>query len=413
MAGSSLAPLRHRPFRRLWIGSFVSNVGTWMETIALGRYVAETTQQAVWSGIIAAAGFLPTAVIGLLGGALADRMSKKRLLMGATAVQALIAAVVTLLVRGGDATPANLTILTLLAGCAAAIGFPAFQASMPDLVPPEDLPGAIGLSSVQWNLGRVLGPVLAGVAIAVGNIELALLLNTISFVAVIIAILPITIPRRPPQANRPPVLTTIVDGWKIVRNEPGLRVMNQLMSLNTLIAAPFIALIPAMVEKVLKEGRVANSVLVTAQGIGAVCAGLAIGPAVTKFGIRRVMLGSVGALPLCLVLYGGAPNLWTMAPALLLVGGFYMAALSAFSTVGQTRAPAEYRGRVMAINNAVLGSLYPLGAVMQGDLADRIGLRSVTIGSGVVLGVVLLGVWLVRRGITAALSTPVAAPAAA
>jgi MFS family permease len=411
MPGSSLAPLRHRPFRRIWIGSFVSNVGTWMETIALGRYVAETTHRAVWSGIIAAAGFLPTAVIGLLGGALADRLSKKRLLVGATVVQGLIAAVVTVLVRSDHATPANLAGLTLLAGCASAIGFPAFQASMPDLVPPEDLPGAIGLSSVQWNLGRVLGPVLAGIVIAAGDIPFALLLNTLSFLAVIVAVAPISIPRRPPLADRPPVLRTIMDGWGIVRKEPGLRVMNLTMCMNTLIAAPFIALIPAMVEKVLKAGRGANSVLVTAQGIGAVVAGLSMGSLVSRFGIRRTMVGSIGLLPIGLVLYGGAPNLWLMAPALLLVGGAYMAALSSFSTIGQTRAPAEYRGRVMAINNAVLGSLYPLGAVVQGSLGDRVGLRWVTAGSGLLLGLVLVGVWLIRRGATRALDTPANAEA--
>ena len=380
----------------MWLGSLVSNVGTWMETVALGRYVAETTGKAVWTGILAAAGFLPTAIVGLIGGALADRASRKRMMIVGSLAQAAIAAVVTALVAAERATPTGLSLLALASGCAGAISFPAFQSAIPDLVGPEDLPAAIGLGSVQWNLGRVLGPVLAGLAISLGSIGTALAINTASFFAVVIAVAPVAIPQRPPSANRPPVLRTIADGWRIVRTEPGLRVMNAAMCVNTLVAAPFIALIPAMVEKVLHAGRSANSVLVTAQGIGAVVAGLAIGPLVIRFGVRRVMVGAMAATALALVAYGAAPGLVLMAPALAVVGGSYMTSLSSFSTVGQTRAPAEYRGRVMAINNAVLGLLYPVGAVAQGALGDRIGLRTVTIGSGIVLGGVLAVVAVVR-----------------
>ncbi len=393
MARPSFSPLRHRAFRLIWIGSLVSNIGTWMETVALGRYVADTTGRAAWSGLIAAAAFLPTAFVGLIGGALADRASRRGLLIASNLVQAVIAVIVTMLVAKDHATPAGLTALTLAAGCAAAIGFPSFQAALPDLVPPEDLPAAIGLSSVQWNLGRVVGPALAGLAIVIGGIPVALGINAASFLAVVVAVSLVAIPRAPASAVRRPILASVSDGFRVVRREPGLRVMNTTMCVNTLIAAPFIGLIPAMVRLVLHGGKGVNSVLVTAQGVGAVIAGLTIGGMIAKRGVRPVMMTTIVTTGVGLVLYGLAPNIWLMAPALGIVGMAYMASLSSFSTVAQMRAPTELRGRVMSVNNAVLGLLYPAGLIVQGLLADRVGMREVTVGSGAVL----LAALLVRR----------------
>ena len=374
-----------------------------METVALGRYVADTTGRAAWSGLIAAAAFLPTAFVGLIGGALADRASRRGLLIASNVIQAVIAVIVTVLVAGHHATPAGLTMLTLAAGCASAIGFPSFQAALPDLVPAEDLPAAIGLSSVQWNLGRVVGPALAGLAIVIGGIPVALGINAVSFLAVVVAVSLVAIPRAPATAERRPILSAVFDGFRIVRREPGLRVMNTTMCLNTLIAAPFIGLIPAMVRLVLQGGKGVNSVLVTAQGVGAVIAGLAIGGLIAKRGIRPVMVGTITVTGIGLVLYGLAPNIWLMAPALGVVGMAYMASLSSFSTIAQMRAPTELRGRVMSVNNAVLGLLYPAGLIIQGVLADRIGMREVTAGSGVVLLAVMAVRRLVQPAATSAL----------
>ena len=380
-----------------------------METVALGRYVADATGKAAWSGIIAAAGFLPTAFVGLIGGALADRTSRRALLIGSNIVQAIVAVVVTILVAHGDATPAGLTLLTLVTGCAGAIGFPSFQAALPDLVPPEVLPAAIGLSSVQWNLGRVVGPVLAGLAIALGGISTALAINAASFLAVVVAVSLVAIPRAAKTAERRPLFRAVAQGFEIVRREPGLRIMNTTMCVTTFVAAPFIGLIPAMVRKVIHGGRGVNAVLITAQGIGAVVAGVLIGSMVARHGIRRVLLAAVTATGLSLILYGLAPNVLLMAPALGLVGCAYMASLSSFSTVAQMRAPAELRGRVMSVNNAVLGLLYPAGLIMQGLAADRVGMRQVTVTSGLVLLAVLTLGRVIRPGATSALAVPSAA----
>src|SRR5258706_3456923 len=161
----SFAPLRHPAYARLWSGAFVSNIGTWMETVALGIYVTKLTHEAAWTGTIAAAAFVPIAFFGPIGGALADRFPRKWLLMATTIVQTGLASLLAVLFAVGHPTAPVLTLIVLGNGICAGLGFPAFQAILPDLVPVEDLPGAIALSSAQYNLGRVFGPALAGVVI--------------------------------------------------------------------------------------------------------------------------------------------------------------------------------------------------------------------------------------------------------
>ena len=161
--------MRHRAYARLWVAAFVSNIGTWMESIALGIYVVQLTHQAVWAGAVAGAAFLPIAFFGPIGGALADRFPRKWLLMGTTLAQTGLATLLTVLFATGSPSAPVVTLIALGNGIAAALGFPAFQALLPDLVPTEDLPGAIALSSAQFNLGRVVGPALAGVVVSIGG----------------------------------------------------------------------------------------------------------------------------------------------------------------------------------------------------------------------------------------------------
>ena len=408
----SFAPFRNRDFALFWSGAFVSNIGTWMETVAFGVYVTNLTGKAVWPGLVAAATFVPTAFLGPVGGALADRMPRKAILLGTTAVQMLFAGLITTLMVTGSPAPIVVAMVAFGSGCAAAIGFPAYQAMIPDLVPLEDLPGAIALGSAQWNLGRIIGPLLAGVAIKLGggSVEWALGANTVSFFAVVVVLLLITLPRPAADARSVKIIAAIRSGFRLVRADPGLRIVIQTMSLNTLLAAPFIALIPAMAIKVLganKDGS-AVSVLVTAQGIGAVAAALAIGPLGARRGMRWIMVRSVGLVPFALILYAIAPNLPLSAIAIVFVGALYLASLSCFTTIAQQRAPAEFRGRVLSVNNVILGTLYPIGAALQGFLADHFGLRTVTAGSAIVMLGALVAVRTLRPGYTNALDTPLA-----
>jgi MFS family permease len=405
MVSASFAPLLRTPYRRVWIGNFVSNAGTWMQTAALGYYVAAATEQASWSALVAAAEFVPTAVLAPFGGALADRWSRKALLMTGTFLQGLLAAILTFLMVVGEPGPGVITLFALANGIVWALAFPAMQTILPDLVPPEELTAAIGLSSANWNFGRVIGPALGGLVYSYAGIEWVIGVNAASFLAVVAALAPLALPdvRRAVE----PVLASIRTGWRFVRDEPGLRVSVLAMSLNTLLCASFIGLIPAVVVKVFGETKGWNSALITAQGLGAVVTGLTLGSVVERLGVRRLMVGSMVALPGALIVYGAAPTIWFAVPALFAVGMLYFAALQSFTTIAQRRSPTELRGRVLSVNNLVLGAFYPIGLQMQGALGDTVGVREVTIGAAAAMWVVLITVRLARPGITAAVeSTP-------
>ena len=383
MPDSSLTPFRSRGFRLLWGGALVSNIGTWMETVALGYYVADSTGKASWLAIVAAAGFLPGAVVGPIGSAMADRLRRRRVLIIGSVLSGLIASGLALWVGTGDATPAGIAVLAFVAGCVSMFVFPSFQTTLPTLVPREQLVAAVGLSNAQWNIGRVIGPALAAIAIAVGGIQLALWFNAVSYLAVCIAVTLVPF-HQPPGVHRP-VFGALADGFRFARDSSEMRAMLGMMVPTIAIASPFIAFVPQMATNVLGGGSGATSLLVTAQGVGAVVAAFTLGAVTTRFGLARVMLLALGALCPALVLYGLAPTLWLAVLALALVGVTYGYAFTSFSGVAQQAAPDELRGRVLAVNSFVLGVLYPVGSLVQGQLADRVGLRWVTAGSGLLL----------------------------
>ena len=405
----SLAPLRHRTFALLWAGAFASNIGTWMETVAVGILVTTATGRAGWTGLVAAAAFVPNAVLGPLGGALADRLPRKRVLITTTAVQTVLAGTLTLLAATDTARPGLVTLIVLAAGCAMALGFPAYQALLPDLVPRDDLPGAVALSSAQWNLGRVIGPALAGIVIGFGGFEWAFGINTVSFLAVIAVVASFRLPP-PAPVQEASIIASIRAGARFARADPGLRVVIGYMTLNTFLAAPFIALVPAVALKVFGNEDFGTAALVTAQGLGAVLMGLSLGSLFDRFGSRRVLFGVLAGLPLALVAYAIAPNLAVGVVTIFVVGFLYLGALSSFVTIAQLRAPTELRGRVMSLLMMILGALYPLGSVVQGAVADRVGLRVTTAAAGVLLAGALLSARLLRPGIARALDEPVAQP---
>jgi MFS family permease len=296
-------------------------------------------------------------------------------------------------------------LIVLGSGIAQAIGFPSYQALLPDLVPTQELAGAIALSSAQWNLGRVIGPALAGIVIKLGGYAWALGVNAASFFAVIVVLLTLRLPR-PAVEPQGGLLASIGDGARFVRRDPGLRVNVIAMAMTTFVAAPFIALVPAMALEVLHAGAGGTSVLVTAQGIGAVAMGLSVGPLAQRFGARRVLVGGLTVLGPALVAYAFAPSLPASALAIFVVGAAYLGAFASFTTIAQLRAPGHLRGRVLAVNMVLLGSLYPIGSLVQGAAGDAIGLRTTTAIAGVTIAGALLLVRIVRPHFTDAIDAP-------
>jgi MFS family permease len=391
---STFAPLRHRSFATLWVASFVSNVGTWMGNVGLGFHVASTTGQATWTAVIAAAGFLPAFVLGPLGGALADRLDRRRLLTLTNLASAVVLGSMAVAV-GRDADVSVLAVLALLGGACGAIGFPVYQSMIPDLVPNELLVSAVGLGSAQFNLVRVIGPAIAGITIDIAGVETALAVDAASFLAVVAGLALVSVPG-PRPGDRSSIIAAIVAGARALRSDEVLWATFRVMSLALLITSAFIGLVSFMATDVLDGDERTTSILVTAQGLGAVIGALSIGRLTDAFGRHRMFVGALWALPVALVLYGAAPNVWAMAPALAMVGACYLLVINSCIAMSQLRAAPEVRGRVVSLFIAMLGALFPVSAFVQGRLADDVGLRAVTIGSGVVFAAVIAGLTALR-----------------
>jgi MFS family permease len=408
MLSGPLRPFRHRAFLIIWGGAFISNIGTWIESIAVGVYVTEVTGKAGWTGTTAALTFLPTVVFGPFAGALADRFDRRAYLTVVTLAQAVLASALVVLAAGGWLSVGLVALVVFLSGCAFAFLIPAWSAILPDLVPPEDMLGATSLSQAQFNLGRVVGPAVAGIVIAAGGLAWAFGLNAASFAAVLASIALIRLPGPDPEAARarPAVLAQIREGLAFAARDPGVRTALALLGVTSVLVSPFIGLVPAVAIKLFDAGATGTSVLVTAQGVGAVLAALAAGPLGNRFGSRAMLVGAVTAVGPAAVLYGLAPTFPLAVAALFLLGFVYLGVLSGVSVVCQLRAPRELRARAASLFMLVLGGGYPLGLVVHGWLGDRVGLRVVTVTGGLALLAVVVAVRLLAQGQLAALSPP-------
>ena len=412
--GSSFRPLRHRDFALLWSSSLVSNIGTWMQTVAVGALVTEQTGKAGWTALVAVAAFLPLGLLSPVGGAIADRTDRRRWLLVGNLVETALTGGLAVLSATGRASPGVVTFLVFLGGCMAALLFPVQQALVPDLVPRDEVLAASSLGMAHYNLGRVVGPALAAVIVSLGSFTLAFAVNAASFLAVVAALLVLRVPPREPA---PPerLGRAISDGARVAWREPACRSAILLISLAAFLLSPFIALIPAKAALVSTGGAettaAVTGALTTAQGVGAVAGALLVAPLADRFGRRRVVVASLLTTAAGLCVYALAPSVATSVAALGLVGLLYIGVLTGLSTVVLVRAPEAYRARVSSLFFVALGTVYPLGALVQGVVADRVGLADATIGGALLLAAVVTWVRVARPAFLATLDDRAAEPA--
>ena len=407
---AALRPLRHPRYALIWSAGLVSNIGTWLQTVAVGSLVTGLTNNPIWTAVAYVAGFLPMSVLSPVGGALADRLDRRKFTVAATLVETTLAATLAVLVAGGHTAPALINVIVFVAGCVSAIRMPFQQAMLPDLVPHEDLVAAVSLGSAQWNLGRVVGPAFAGLVIVAGSFSLAFTLNAVSFLAVVIAFAIVRVPTPTSHEEWPGVISQMRAGARAVRADAGCRAAMVLVALAAGVGAPFMALIAAMADEFVTGGAkdiaAATGLLTTAQGAGSVVGALALPSLVIRFGRRRVIVGALLAMSVSLVPYALAPSVATAAPALAVTGGIYICVLSGLSAIVQLRAPTEFRGRAISLFWSVMSIVFPVGAFIQGVAARNVGMRTTTLASAVLLGVLTLTLRAVRPAVLDALDDP-------
>jgi MFS family permease len=405
---SSLRPFRHRAFTLLWAAGLVSTIGSWMQTVAVGALVISDTGQATWAVLVAAGAFLPLGLLSPVGGALADRLPRRPVLMLGNAAAAGTAVGLAILVAGGHGSPLALVALVTLQGAASAVIGPFQQAILPDLVPPSEFLAGISLNSAQFNLGRIVGPALAGATVAAFGYPMAFVANAVSFLAVVVAL---AFVRLAPPAGRQAagLFASLRSGFTAARRQPSCWAAITSIGVVAVLASPFIALVPVMARHLTSGGATAvaqtTAVLTTAQGIGAVAGALSLAPLASRLGRGRVLTASLILLPVVLIGYSAAQQPWQGAVGIFAVGLVYIGVLSGLSTVVQLRAPQAYRGRILAFYLVALGVGYPIGSLLQGPVIDRIGLGWTTAGTALTLLVIMALVAAFRPGFVRAVSS--------
>jgi MFS family permease len=375
---ASLRAFRHGNFRRFWLGAFVSNVGTWMETIAVGVWVTQTTGRAGWTATVAALTYLPALVLGPLGGAIADRRDRRQLFVWLTWAQLLVAATLAALALLGRLSLPAVSALAFLGGCANALLAPVSSALLSELVPREDLLSAVSLSSAQYNLGRIVGPGLAALVMAVGGLGAAFSLNALSFVAVMVAVATVQLPA--PEARLHGHLwAEIRTGMRVAHEDAGIRTALWLTFAVGALVAPFIGLLPVFAIQELGRGASGTSLLATAQGLGAVAAAVLAGSLAERWGRQRLLARASTALAVLATLYWLSPNFGLAVLGISFVGAAYLTTLSTLSSVCLSRVSRLLQARVASLYGLVLSTSYGLGLLALGWAGDRFGIRRVMV----------------------------------
>jgi MFS family permease len=393
--GFALRALRHRDLRLFFAGQGVSLVGTWMQQVALAWLVYRLTGSAFVLGVISFCGQFPAFLMAPFAGALADRWSRYRMVVGAQLVAMLQAVLVAALVLGGVAEVWHLIALSVVAGLVSGVDVPARQALLVQLAGgPEDLPNAIALNSSMFNAARLVGPAIGGVLVGWVGEGPVFLLNAVSFIAVLAALAALRVPR-PGAARRGRVLRSVEDGFRYAWESRPIRSLLVLLLLVSVVGIPYVVLLPVFARDLLAGDARTLGLLTSSAGMGSLLGALTLASRDSVRGLGRVIAGATILFGAGLVAFSLSRTAWLSAALLLVVGYGMMATTASINTVLQTVVDDEMRGRVMSLYAMAFVGGAPLGSIAAGALAARVGAPVTVLIGGV--GCVGLGVWFFRR----------------
>ena len=356
-----------------------------MQRVAQGWLVLTLTGSPFWLGMDAFLGDAPFLVFSLFGGVLADRAERRRILLVSQGVQMSCALGLMALILAGQVTLGSILALSFLSGLAQAFGAPAFQALFPTLVPPEEIPKAIALNSIQFNLARVIGPGIAGVAFHQLGAAGCMGLNGLSFVAVVIALA--AIPRRPAAGGgEGSLLEGLKEGVGVVWRRKDLRGLVGLAFLGSACSIPLVTFLPVFAKEVFHGGAGRYSAFLSAFGCGAVLGGLVVATTASRMR-RRGFLGALGLLAygLVTVAFGLSRSTPLSFAFLVAAGACLMVVFSSFMTLVQTSVGDSLRGRVVSIYSLAFRGGMPIGNLAAGAAASAAGAPAILVACGVAL----------------------------
>lgn len=387
----AVAPLHIQAFRRLWTASVLSNVGSFLQTVAASWLMLELTGSPLWVGAMASATTLPLLFFALPAGALADLTDRRRILLVSQSLMGMAAMAMALLWFADLVTPSRLLALGILLGVGQAFNLPAWQALVPDIVPRGLVAGAVSLNSASFNVARAVGPALGGALVATAGPGLAFALNAVSYVGVIAAIASFRGGRWHDDADAS-ITSAIALGVRYARYTAPFRWVLLVASLFALTSSVMQALLPNLTSDALGGNAATYGILLGAMGAGALVGAFTRQRASDFLGWRLVP-GGITMFSLAGVAVGLSRIVWVTIPIMAFAGVMWVWTLATLNATTQMLAPAWVRGRVMSLYTLSFVGILPLGALLAGAVGDALGVSSafVTLSTaGVVLGLVAL-----------------------
>jgi MFS family permease len=399
---TTVRALKHRNFQLFFTGQLISLVGTWMQSVAQSWLVYRLTGSSLLLGSVGFASQIPVFLVAPLGGIVADRNNRHRVVIGTQIASMVLAFVLAALTLSHRIQVWHVFVLAALLGVVNAFDIPGRQSFLVDMVGKEDLMNAIALNSSMFNGARIIGPAIAGILVAKIGEGWCFLVNALSYIAVLIGLFMMKVQR--PVYHAPPgsPLDHIIEGFRFAKRTTPIRNILLLLGVVSLVAMPYSVLMPVFANNLVKGGvggmgmfmgtkddprAVGLGILMCATGVGALLGALTLATRSGVRGLGRWVAFSCGGFGISLALFSISKSFWLSTALLVPVGFWMMLGMSSSNTLIQAMVPDQLRGRIMAVYSMMFMGMAPFGAFLGGALADRVG-AAVTVAMG---GVVAIG----------------------
>ena len=383
---SLFSSLRYAEYRYLWSGALLSNIGTWIQSVALGLFVFQLTHSEFTLGLVNFSSSIPTLFLALVGGIVADRYQRRSLIIVTQVVQMLLALTLGILISLHTANVANIIIISLVTGIASSFGFPAWLSLIPELVPKKDLLNAVALNSAQFNVARLIGPAIAGFIISLLGVAASFYINSLSFLAVIIALLLIKPPPIKIRKSEVSVWKNFTEGINYAKEHTSAAVLLICVGTLTTFGMSHTTLMPVYAIDILKTGARGLGYLFAATGLGAVTGALIVAGLTHIIPRRNLIKLGIFSYSILLLVFAFSKVFIISLLAQVGIGIAFLTTTSSINTSLQLMAPTQIRGRVMSLFVWAFMGLFPIGSLMVGSLAGLIGSPpTLAIGAAVLL----------------------------
>jgi predicted MFS family arabinose efflux permease len=391
---------QYRDFRLMWFGACMSSIGTWMQIVAQGWLIYRLSHSAFLLALDQFLGNIPIFLFSLIGGVIADRAERRKILLGSQYVQMACATVLTVLVATAQVHVWHMLCLSFVSGLAQAFGGPAYQALIPSLVKREDMPNAIALNSIQFNTAVTIGPALAGQALARLGEQWCFGLNALSFLAPIVSLSIITA-RYLPEKTTDSIFGSLKQGIKFARKQGSMEALIILAFCMTALSMPMRTYIPVFVKDVFHRGPETFGNLLSVMGIGSICGSLTVAGMGNIRNKGRIALTTLISLGAAISVFSFSRSLPLSYAMLVLVGASMMAVFATVNSLVQLITTNEMRGRVMSVYNCAFRGGIPMGNLLSGWLVPIFTAPVVLGVNGLALILMALYFLLVQRRVAA------------